>query len=139
MSNEENRILERLSRVEIRQDLTDKKMDKMDANTELMYKMSVILEQTVITNNKQTEQIEKMDETFNKINENLVLLNSSHNHMKSEFVELKEEVNIIKSDISSEKEKDNISTRGIVKKYIMWWVVLPLTLIGAWIAKHFGL
>lgn len=138
MTSEENRILERLSRVEIRQDLADKKMEKMDANTELMFKMSVILEQTVITNNKQTEQIEKMDETFNKINENLILLNSSHNHMKSEFGELKEEVNTIKSDIHSEKEKGSFTVVSILKKGILWWVLLPLTLIGSWIAKHFG-
>lgn len=137
MSNDGD-IRDRLAKLEIKQDLTDKKIDKMDSNTELLFKMSVVLEQQVIANNKQSEQIEKMDETFNKINENLILLNSSHNNMKSEFGELKEEVNVIKSDIISEKQKDNISVVGILKKGILWWVVLPLTLIGSWIAKQFG-
>lgn len=139
MSSEDNRILERISRLEVKQDLTDKKLDKFDSTTELLFKMSVILEQQVISNNKQSEQIEKMDETFNRINENLVILNSSNKSMKSDFVELKDEVSVLKSDITKEKDKDKFSVTEIVKKYIMWWVLLPMTFIGAWLMSYFKL
>ncbi|MFJ7373787.1 hypothetical protein ACIQV0_10430 [Lysinibacillus capsici] len=137
MNNE--KIGERLASVETELKNQNHRVSKLEENNELLYRLTVVSEQQQEMNKNQQVQLNKMDETFNNININLTKLNMSQDELQDDVKNIGRRVDGIEEDLKKESDKDNISISETLKKYLRWWILLPLTIIGAYIMKSLGL
>lgn len=136
---ENEKLGERLASVETELKNQKHRVSKLEGNNELLYRLTVVSEQQQEMNKHQQIQLNKMDETFNNININLTKLNMSQDELQDDVKNIGRRVDSIEEDLKNESEKDNISISEFIKKYIHWWILLPLTIIGAYIMKWLGL
>lgn len=130
---------ERLASVETELKNQGSRISNFEKDKELLYRLTVVSEQQQEMNKNQQIQLNKMDETFNNINVNLTKLNMSQDELQNDVKSIGKRVDGIEEDLKSESSKDNISINETIKKYIHWWLLLPLTIIGAYIMKWLGL
>lgn len=133
------KIGERLASVETELKNQNHRVSKLEENNELLYRLTVVSEQQQEMNKNQQVQLNKMDETFNNININLTKLNMSQDELQDDVKKIGRRVDGIEEDLKKESDKDNISISETLKKYLRWWILLPLTIIGAYIMKSLGL
>lgn len=133
------KIGERLASVETELKNQNHRVSKLEENNELLYRLTVVSEQQQEMNKNQQVQLNKMDETFNNININLTKLNMSQDELQDDVKNIGRRVDGIEEDLKKESDKDNISISETLKKYLRWWILLPLTIIGAYIMKSLGL
>jgi len=130
---------ERLASVETELKNQNHRVSKIEGNNELLYRLTVVSEQQQEMNKNQQKQLDKMDETFNNININLTKLNMSQDELQDDVKNIGRRVDSIEEDLINETNKDNISISETIKKYLHWWLLIPLTIIGAFIMKWLGL
>lgn len=130
---------ERLASVETELKNQNHRVSKLEGNNELLYRLTVVSEQQQEMNKNQQKQLDKMDETFNNININLTKLNMSQDELQDDVKNIGRRVDSIEEDLINETNKDNISISETIKKYLHWWLLIPLTIIGAFIMKWLGL
>ena len=130
---------ERLASVETELKNQNHRVSKLEGNNELLYRLTVVSEQQQEMNKNQQKQLDKMDETFNNININLTKLNMSQDELQDDVRNIGRRVDSIEEDLINETNKDNISISETIKKYLHWWLLIPLTIIGAFIMKWLGL
>jgi len=130
---------ERLASVETELKNQNHRVSKIEGNNELLYRLTVVSEQQQEMNKNQQKQLDKMDETFNNININLTKLNMSQDELQDDVRNIGRRVDSIEEDLINETNKDNISISETIKKYLHWWLLIPLTIIGAFIMKWLGL
>lgn len=111
----------------------------MEKDKELLYRLTVVSEQQQEMNKNQQIQLNKMDETFNNININLTKLNMSQDELQDDVKNIGKRVDGIEEDLKIETDKGKLSFNEILSKYIMWWIMIPTVIIGAWILSKFGL
>lgn len=126
---------ERLASVETELKNQNHRVSKLEGNNELLYRLTVVSEQQQEMNKNQQKQLDKMDETFNNININLTKLNMSQDELQDDVKNIGRRVDSIEEDLINETNKDNISISETIKKYLHWWLLIPLTIIGAFIMK----
>lgn len=130
---------ERIASVETELKNQNHRVSKLEGNNELLYRLTVVSEQQQEMNKNQQKQLDKMDETFNNININLTKLNMSQDELQDDVRNIGRRVDSIEEDLINETNKDNISISETIKKYLHWWLLIPLTIIGAFIMKWLGL
>lgn len=111
----------------------------MEKDKELLYRLTVVSEQQQEMNKNQQIQLNKMDETFNNININLTKLNISQDELQSNVKSIGKRVDGIEEDLKVESDKGSIKFNEILSKYLMWWIMIPTVIIGAWILFKLGL
>jgi len=135
----ERLVGERLASVETELKNQDNRVSKLEGNNELLYRLTVVSEQQQEMNKNQQIQLNKMDETFNNININLTKLNMSQDELQNNVKTIGKRVDGIEEDLKAESGKGSISFNEILSKYLMWWILLPTVIIGAWILYKIGL
>ncbi|MCL1696248.1 hypothetical protein [Lysinibacillus sp. BPa_S21] len=137
MSND--KLGERLASVETELRNQDNRLSNMEKDKELLYRLTVVSEQQQEMNKNQQIQLNKMDETFNNININLTKLNISQDELQSNVKSIGKRVDGIEEDLKVESDKGSIKFNEILSKYLMWWIMIPTVIIGAWILFKLGL
>lgn len=146
----ERLVGERLASVETELKNQDNRVSKLEGNNELLYRLTVVSEQQQEMNKNQQIQLNKMDEnqqiqvnkmneTFNNININLTKLNMSQDELQNNVKTIGKRVDGIEEDLKVESDKGSIKFNEILSKYLMWWILLPTLIIGAWMLYKFGL
>lgn len=128
-----------IARLETRVDNNEKKLEKLEANNELLYRLAVVSEAQQISNDKQSLQLEEMSKTFQNINDNLTNLNNSQDILQQSMDRIGARVDIIESDLEEEKERDNISISEIAKKWAKFIMFgIPSAIIMSYLMIKFG-
>lgn len=121
---ENNTVGERVSRVETRMDMIEKRVEKFEDTTNLIHKMNVLLEVQVDSNKKLQSQTESLQEIIRSVNDNLTNLNNRYDS-------LDERVDKIESDNIRIIKDDTISINGIIQNVVKWFAfALPLVVLG---------
>ncbi|KOS61400.1 hypothetical protein FJQ98_16895 [Lysinibacillus agricola] len=147
---ENEKLGERLASVETELKNQDNRLSNMEKDKELLYRLTVVSEQQQEMNknqqiqlNKMDEnqqrQLNKMDETFNNININLTKLNMSQDELQNNVKTIGKRVDGIEEDLKVETNKGTISFNEILSKYLLWWIMIPTVIVGAWILFKLGL
>lgn len=129
---------ERLASVEVEMKNHEKRISKLEGNHELLQRLTVVSEQQQEMNKYQQIQLNRMDKTFNNININLTKLNMSQVELQDDVKGIGKRVDSIEEDLKYESAKDNLSISDTIKQYLHWWILIPLTIIGAEIIKWLG-
>ena len=136
---ENEKLGERLASVETELKNQDNRLSNMEKDKELLYRLTVVSEQQQEMNKNQQIQLNKMDETFNNININLTKLNLSQDELQNDVKSIGKRVDGIEEDLKVEYSKGTISFNDILSKYLMWWIMIPTVIFGAYILYKLGL
>lgn len=110
----------------------DKRIEKVEDNTAILGRMSLLLEQ-------QTEMNKEQHITLSKINENLDNLNVSQVELQTEMKTMNSRIQKVEKTQEEEKEKNSLDLSGLPKKAILWAVSVFLGGISLYLYIKFGL
>ena len=129
-----------LGKHDTRIDNLEKKVDKLEGNNELLYRLAVVSEAQQIMNEKQSVQLEQMNETFKMVNQNLSNLNTSQEVLQKSVDKIGERVDTIEHDLEEEKGKDRISISELLKKWAKFILFgIPSAILLAYLLIEFNL
>lgn len=136
MTLDNDRIIEDLASIKTSLDHYNRefnfRVSKLESDRELVQRQVVISEQQSEMIKSQQVQNEKIVTTLSEVNINLTKLNMGH-------IELNNDVKSIASRVEEIEDKGVLNVDEIIKKYIVWIIGLPMTVIGAWLLFKFGL
>lgn len=126
---------ERIKGLEVKVDNHEKRLEKLEDTNKLFYRLTVLQEQQAEMLKQQQKQMSEVANTFKKIDINLTKLNISHDELQENVRKIDNRVDNIENDIKKNKnnndDSDSISIKEIIKKYINWWILLPLSILGS--------
>lgn len=130
---------ERIKGLEVKVDNHEKRLEKLEDTNKLFYRLTVLQEQQAEMLKQQQKQMSEIANTFKKIDINLTKLNISHDELQENVRKIDNRVDNIENDIKKNKnnndDSDSISIKEIIKKYINWWILLPLSILGSLILE----
>lgn len=113
MSNDNN-LAERISSLETLAKANIKRLEKLEDNNNLLYKMNVLLEVLTDANKKSDHKIDLLEEVIHSINNNLTNLNSTQGQLNDKVDGIISRVDKIEDADEKQKDRGKFDVIGFI-------------------------
>ncbi|MEC1179209.1 hypothetical protein P9B03_12000, partial [Metasolibacillus meyeri] len=131
----DERIRERVASTETELKDLKKRTERLEENNELLFRLTIVSEQQQEMNKMQQTQLDSTNETLNNINVNLTKLNMTQDELRKDVKAIGKRVD----DVEKTLENGKLSFNEVIRKYLLWVIGLPMTVLGAYILFKLGL
>lgn len=114
--NNDERLNEKVAGLTARIDNLEKKTDKLEANSALLFRLSSMMEQQIETNKRLAVNQEKTDEMAKNIDKNLTKITNGQDKISDKMDIMSERIEKVENKVSELEDVNNEQTKAIEGK-----------------------